>query len=128
MENAWPIILIIIAIYYLVKITKVIPSGSCFAVVTLGQFKEFRGPGLHFKWSGGETTWQKLTTGERGIYVADGVAKFHELDLPVITKEKIEIGSFVKITSFTNEGMEISLDPNQTKSYICEKCGHNNLI
>ncbi len=128
MDNAWPIILAVIACFFLFSKTKMIPSGSCYAVVALGIFKDFRGPGLHFKWSGNETNWLKLSTGDRGTFISDGLAKFQDIDIPVSNKGIIEIGSFVKITAITDSGLEVALDPNQSSVIICEKCGHFNTI
>lgn len=128
MENAWPIILPLIACFFLISKAIIIPSGSCCAIIALGNFKGFIGPGFHFKWSGSETTWLKLTTGDRGSYISNGLAKFGETDLPIYSQNDLEIGSFVLITGFRDEGIEVTLDPKQSRFMKCEKCGHENII
>ena len=128
MDNIWPIAVPIVVVIYLLLKIKLIPENSIYAVIKLGKHAGFKGPGLHFKWSGNETVWFKLTTGDRGNSVSQGIVKFQNIDLPVITKNKFQVGEFVKITGFTNEGIEVDRDQDQSRSIICEKCGHENII
>jgi hypothetical protein len=128
MESIWPIVIPIIFLYFLLRTIRLIPENSNCAVVKLGKFVELRGPGLHFKWSGNETQWIKLFTGDRGKLISNGIAKFQDIDLPIVPNNETKIGDFVRIELFSEEGIKVSKDQDQSKSFYCEKCGHENII
>lgn len=122
------IILIVILIIFLARRLRIAKESERFAVHFLGQFKEFQGPGLHIKWSGGETEWTRITADSRGKIVTDKMIRVDEIDVPYKSEEQLKIGDYVRISGFENESVLAILDKDQRDSFVCEKCGHHNIL
>ena len=54
------VFLIIVLVIFLSRRIRIANESERFAIVSVGQFKGFKGQGLHLKWSGGETEWTRL--------------------------------------------------------------------
>ena len=122
------IILIIILLIFLARRIRVANESERFAVHALGQFKEFKGPGLQFKWSGGETEWSPIKADSRGKIVTDKMLRVNNIDVPYKSEEQLKIGDYVRISGFENERVIVILDKDQRDSFVCEKCGHHNIL
>ena len=122
------IILIIILTIILARRVRVAKESERFAVHALGQFKEFKGPGLHFKWSGGETEWTQIKADSRGKIVTDKMLRVKDIDVPYKSEEQLKVGDYVRISGFENERVLAILDKDQRDSFVCEKCGHHNIL
>ncbi len=103
---------------------KTLGENERFAVITFGKYQKLIPPGLHFKISGSEVIWLKLSLGQLGSYLGDGIAEFKGMSIPVNFDEKPTHG--VKISGFKEDHVWVS--PSKTISVSCEKCGHQNEV
>ena len=122
------IILIIILIIFSLDVLESQRRVKDLQFMSSGQFKEFQGPGLHIKWSGGETEWTRITADSRGKIVTDKMIRVDEIDVPYKSEEQLKIGDYVRISGFENESVFAILDKDQRDSFVCEKCGHHNIL
>lgn len=122
------IILILILTIFLARRIRIAKENERFAVHALGQFKEFKGPGLHIKWSGSETEWTRVKADCRGKIVTDKMIRVDEIDIPYKSEEQLGIGDYIRISGFENESVLAILDKDQRDSFVCEKCGHHNIL
>ena len=74
-EILLPLIILLFGVVLFFKI-RILNENERFAVITIGRFAKLMGPGLMFKFSGGETRWVKLTLRQSGNYLGDGQAEY----------------------------------------------------
>ena len=121
----WNVVTFIVIAFILSRL-RVIPSNERRAVFILEQFKRFCGPGLMFKWPGGETKWVGLRLGQRGELLNETLADFDGYAVPVYVEGSRQIGQMVRILDFDEDKVRVIQDANQLQAYKCEKCGHEN--
>ena len=51
-----------------------------------------------------------------------------EIDIPYKSEEQLGIGDYIRISGFENESVLAILDKDQRDSFVCEKCGHHNIL
>lgn len=122
------IILIIILTIFLSRRLRIAQENERFVVHSLGQYKRVRGPGLHLKWSGAETKWTRIKADDRGKAVTDTMIRVHDVDMPYESEEQIKVGNYIRISGFHDEKIIAVLDADQRSSFVCEKCGHYNIL
>lgn len=103
---------------------KVIPQDQRFAVVVLGKFQKLVGPGVAIKYQGAITQWARLSLGQPGRYLGDGLADFQGVALPVRFDEPPKDG--VRINSFASN--EVWVEPTEVLTVRCEHCGRYNEV
>ena len=128
MNTAGSVIAIVVVTAFLASKLKIIPEGQRRAVYALGKFAGFKGPGLVFKWSGGETEWKPVAVGDRGELLDSGLAEFGETKIPVTLEGEARIGELVRIRAFDEDKVIVIRDHNQSRVFRCERCGHENRI
>jgi regulator of protease activity HflC (stomatin/prohibitin superfamily) len=128
MEFWWPLIIALGGIIYLVRSIKVIPDNQKRAAFILGRFIKFIEPGLRFKFSGRDTVWAPIAIGDRGELRDYDLGAFRDVQIPVSAEGEIRIGDMVRIRSFTNNQTIVVRDQDQSRYFVCEKCGHQNQI
>ncbi len=121
------VIIIILTIYFTRRI-RIARENEIFAIHILGQFKGLKGSGLHIKWSGAETEWTRIKADDRGKVVTDRMMRVHDIDVPYKSEEKTKVGDYLRISGFNNEQVVAILDTDQKSSFVCEKCGHQNIL
>jgi len=85
--------------YQIQKRIKVLGEGEAFASITLGQYKELiSSAGLHFKTSGKEVSWERISLGQVGVIVGEGIAKFSGINLPITSNH--DMSTVVNIKCF----------------------------
>ena len=119
-----PIAVVALATIILVTRIKVIHQNERMAVVILGRYMKLLDPGLKIKFSGPETRWIRLSLGQLGRYVGDGIAEFDGAALPIKFEKTPKQG--VKIERFDTN--DIWATPCNIIVIRCEKCGHMNEI
>jgi hypothetical protein len=87
-----------------------------------------KGPGLHIKWSGTETEWTMIKADDRGKAVTEKMIRVNEVDVPYKSEERIKIGDFLRICGFDGETVIAVSDADQRSSFVCERCGHHNIL
>ncbi|BBO86154.1 hypothetical protein DSCO28_67200 [Desulfosarcina ovata subsp. sediminis] len=122
------IILVIIFTIFLSRRLRIAQENERFVVHALGQYKGLRGPGLHLKWSGSETKWTRIKADDRGKSVTETMIRVHDIDIPYESEEPIKVGNYIRISGFNGEKIIAVLDSDQTNSFVCEKCGHHNIL
>jgi regulator of protease activity HflC (stomatin/prohibitin superfamily) len=122
------IILIIIFSIFLLRRLRIAQENERFVVHALGQFKGVRGPGLYLKWSGAETKWTRIKADDRGKAITDTMIRIHDVDMPYESSVQIKVGNYIRISGFHGEKIVVTLDADQRSSFVCEKCGHNNIL
>ena len=119
------ILIFIFVVYILVRTIKVASHQERFAVIRLGQFKGFKGPGLHLRFFG---HWTRLRLGDRGELVSPEIGRFHGKAIPLLVDSNVRIGSMIRITDFEENRVVGTLDPEERRTFTCKKCGHENII
>lgn len=120
----WEILIIIFLVFLLSSAIKIASENERFAAFTLGRFKGLKGPGLVLKIPGSESKWTKIAVGDRGELVAPEVGSFKKIQIPVRADGQIKVGSIVRIIGFESNLVQVMGDPDQRRTVICEKCGH----
>jgi hypothetical protein len=120
-------VIIVFMIFVLMRL-KIIKENERFAIHILGQFKGLKGPGLLIKFAGKEAKWTLIKADDRGKVVTDNMFRIKEKDIPFKSADKVRPGSFVRISGFENEHVIVVKDMDQRNTFICEKCGHQNII
>jgi hypothetical protein len=122
------VIITLIIVIILARSIKAAADQERFAVIAIGQFKKLKGPGVLFKFFGREVEWVKLRLGDRGELVSPEFGRFQDKDIPVIVDSGTKVGSLIKIIGFDEDKIVAHLDLEQRRAFICEKCGHENVI
>lgn len=122
------IIVFFLLVGVLYRAIKIIPEGSRMATFDLVDFKQLIGPGITFINPFGAGLYQIISVGDRAQLSDSEHVKIKTLQIPCQTEGKIEPGQMVRISGFSANTVLTVLDPDQTKTFICEKCGHENKI
>ena len=125
------VLMIILTIIFAVIISKirVAQEYQRFAVFNnIGQYEGLKGPGLFWKWSGNGIKWFRVAVGDKGELIGFNVAKFEDTNIPTICDGKTPIGSVIRVVSFADDKVQVVLEPNQERTAICEKCGHEMVV
>lgn len=120
-------VVLLIVIFFLASGLKIVSEQERFAVFKLGRFFGFRGPGPVFRWIHVEK-WVKIKPGDRGELMDNGLAKFHDVDLPVQVDGKGSIGQIVRVKGFKGDQLWVTPDSSQGRTVVCQKCGHVNQV
>ena len=121
------VLFLIIAVLLIARI-KLVKEQERFAVIMLGTFRGFKGPGLLYKLSGREVQWIRVSSGDRGEMVSPGVVRVNGADVPCATGSDLGPGTFVRVSGFDPAGINVVNDSDQRRAFVCEKCGHENRI
>ena len=122
------IVLVAIVTIFLVRRIRIAQEGERFAVHALGKFVCLKGSGLHIKFSGSESVWTRIKADDRGKIVTDKLMRVHDVDIPYKSDQELKLGSFARISGFENERVLSVLDTDQRTAFVCEKCGHHNML
>ena len=125
--NLLSLFVLILVIFIIFKL-KVIPGNERCAEFVLGQFRQIRGPGIIFKWSGSEVVWERIAIDHRGELMNRELAQFDAVNVPVKVEGSAHVGDIVRITEFKDDQVWVMKDMNQSRYYVCEKCGHKNAV
>ncbi len=129
LENPFTWLAVIVLITVLTaKGVRIASENQRFAVHNLGKFIKFRGPGVLFKFTSNESKWTRITAGDRGKAITSNMCRVNNADVPISSDDKVRIGDYVRIAGFTDSVALVALDQDQRRSYICEKCGHENTL
>jgi len=128
MNTVLIISLVLLALIFIVSRIKLAQDQERFCIFILGKYKGLKGPGIFYKFSGGEVKWVRLRLGDKGHLLSKNIARFQNNDIPIISHSKIEIGSNIQITGFENDKIIINQSLDQGKTIKCEKCGHKMVI
>ena len=115
---------IFIIFVFLASVIKIASKNQRFALFNIGNFVEFKGPGLLFKWPWSAIFWERLTVGDHGELISNELAKFKDIEIPIKCEGEVSIGSRIRITDFSEKHALVKKDPDLKRSIICEKCGH----
>ena len=122
------IVIVAIITIFLARRIKIAQEGERFSVHVLGRFKCFKDSGLHIKISGSESVWTRIKADDRGKIVTNNLMRVHDVEIPYKSDQEIKLGAFARISGFENERAFVVLDTDQRTSFVCEKCGHNNIL
>jgi regulator of protease activity HflC (stomatin/prohibitin superfamily) len=122
-------LLLLLGFFWITRAVRVASDHERFAVITVGRFKELKGPGILMKLDGRATEWVRIKLGDRGKLLAPGVARFGEREIPVSAEGAVEAQRFVRVQGFEGEGAEsrpvVALDADQRETIRCPRCGHD---
>ncbi len=121
------LVFLLIVAFVLASGLKIASEHERFAVFRLGRFFGFRGPGLAYKLMYIEK-WVKIKPGDRGELMDNGLAKIHEVDVPVQVDGKASIGQVIRVKGFQGDQLWVTPDSFQGRTVVCQKCGHVNQI
>jgi len=68
-----------------------------------------------FKWPWSSVTWARIGIGDQGEFLKDGLGNFNGLEIPIETFKKIEKGSKIRISGFTENKVQVVPDPDQVQ-------------
>jgi regulator of protease activity HflC (stomatin/prohibitin superfamily) len=118
----WIFILILVA-----RSIKIASETQRFIIYRLGRFFGLKGPGLVFIIPGVDKC-VRISVGDRGELLAQGLARVKGADIPVRVEGRAEIGKMVRIQSFAEKDTVVVADSVQTQEFLCEKCGPINRV
>jgi hypothetical protein len=107
------ITILVLLLMAFVLITRIAPAHQRYAWFDIGKYQGLKGPGLVFKWPWSSVSWTRLGIGDQGEFVEDGPGKFNGLEIPIETFNKIEQGSKVRISGFTESKVQVVPDPDK---------------
>lgn len=119
-----PMLVAVAAAVLLLFHIRIVPDGERLVVQRLGRFHGLRGPGLVFKLF--IESVEPLAMGARGEALGTGSARFGAVEAPVRAQDGVGHGSIVRVVGFDEDRVEVALDTDQTRSFVCQKCGHQN--
>ena len=119
---------LVLVVWFLANKMRILGTHERFAVFRMGEFERFIGPGLLFRYGGHATEWVRIGAGDRGLLVHGGLAKFGDRHIPSTLQGDGRPGAAVRVVEFTTDAAVVALDADQTPSYVCEKCGHENRL
>lgn len=128
LDNIGLWVLLLIIVVFLIARIKLVKDQERFAVVTLGKFSGLKGPGLLYKFSGREVQWVRVSSGNRGEVVSPGVVRVNGADVPITSGNDLSPGTFVRVSGFGHDRMDVVADSDQRRAFVCEKCGHENRL
>ena len=116
-----------ILIFAVSMMIRIVDENSRIAQYKLGRYIGLFGPGLilvplHF------CKAVTITVNDRGILNTDGTCRLGTFDYPAIPEGRISAGDYIKVTGFEDQSIRVALDSDQSRTVICEKCGHENRI
>jgi hypothetical protein len=69
----------------------------------------------------------RLGAGTRGELVGPGIGYFNKVQVPVEIDTGVRVGSVIRIIGFNVDSVLATLDSDQRKTVVCEKCGNGML-
>ncbi len=100
------IIVVFLLLYVVLMVQKsvhIAAETERFAVVTLGRFNGYRGPGPIMIWPF-VTQAFRLKIGDTGTLISSECASFGKVELPVTGLSSIKVGATIEITGFDDDG------------------------
>jgi hypothetical protein len=101
------VFLLLYVVFMLQKSVHIAAETERFAVITLGRFDGYRGPGLIMFWPF-VTRAFRLKIGDTGTLISREFASFGKVEVPVTGLSSINVGSSIEITGFDDDGLRIS--------------------
>lgn len=121
------ILLVVLLLMLAGSSIKIARESERFILYRLGRFFGLKGPGLIFIIPGIDKC-TKVNVGDRGEFLAQGMARIGNVDVPVTVMGRVEVGKTVRIQSFMERDAIVVADSDQTREFVCQKCGHVNRI
>ena len=109
----WLITVLILLLVSFVLITRITSLHQRYAWFNIGKYQGLKGPGLVFKWPWSSVSWTRIAIGDKGQFVEDGLGKFNGLEIPIETFKKIEKGTKIRISGFSNNKVQVVPDPDE---------------
>lgn len=106
---------------------KIASESQRFIIYRLGRFIGLKGPGLLLIIPGVDRC-TKISVGDRGELLGQGLARVNGADIPVRVEGRPEMGKMVRIQSFTEKDAVVAVDSAQIQEFVCEKCGYVNRV
>ena len=97
------VFLLLYVVFMLQKSLHIAAETERFAVITLGRFDGYRGPGLVVIWPI-VTQAIRLKIGDTGTLISPEFASFAKVEIPVTGLGSINVGSSIEITGFDADG------------------------
>ena len=116
------LVLVLVVMLILVQSIKIAGESERFAVLTLGRFHAYSGPGLIVIIPYTQRAF-RLRVGDVGELVSSEFARFGELDIPVKNVGSLRPGQAVKIDGFDGVEPQLAASAVPVKT-MCPNCGH----
>ena len=117
----WVIVLVFV-LYMYVSMFRIVGEYERLAVFFHGRFQQFKGPGIVVSLPTHQQSY-RVPIGTQGVLMANDVARFDGVDLPVRRKEDLSLGAKVQITGFDEYAAVVELATSVSK-HRCPECGH----
>ena len=117
--------LILILIILAILAIKKVPETQRLEVYRRGESIGLRGPGIVVMIPGIDKG-ERISVGDRGELVAPSVAMINGIRVRVRIDGTVRIGQPVRVKGFVADKVFVSLDQDQVRTFVCEKCGHVN--
>ena len=101
------VFLLLYIVFMLQKSLHVAAETERFAVITLGRFTGYRGPGTIMIWPF-VTQAFRLRIGDTGTLISPEFASFGKVEVPVTGLSSISVGSTIEITGFDDDGPQFT--------------------
>ena len=116
-------VFLVLVIMFLLASLKVASEYQRIAVFRLGRYFGTKGPGLILIIPIIDKCYT-FSIGDHGQLISDNTGKFKEAEVPVEYNTKIYTGSQIKVSGFSDNKIQVTLDEDQGRRIRCEKCGH----
>ena len=118
---AWFVVLLIFY-YQLKSMLHTVGEYERLAVFFHGHFQQFKGPGLVVSLPFHQVSY-RVPIGVQGVLMANNIARFDGIDLPVRHAGGFSLGTRIQITGF-DERTAIVEEATNVSMRRCPECGH----
>lgn len=119
------LILIAILVVYLAMAFRIANESERFAVFALGRFVSLKGPGLVLRLPGSGYDFHRVALGAEGEVQSSELVMIGSHAVPFASKKSVRLGTRVRVSGFDSARVEV--EPLQ-QVFVCEKCGHKNVL
>ena len=116
-----------IPMLFLISGVRRVNEDERMVVHRLGRFMGLKEPGIRMVVPTVDET-VKLALGARGEALDGERARFGTTEAPIRSTDALRPGSIVRVVGFGADHAEVVLDDDQTRSFVCAKCGHHTLL
>ncbi len=85
---------------------RVVPEQQRIAVFRLGRYRGLRGPGMVMVVPFMDRDC-KISIGDQGELMPDGMGKFREFQVPVITHTRVAAGASIRVAGFAKDAIQV---------------------
>lgn len=99
-------IFIVLVMVFLAFSARIVTQQQRIALVRLGRYMGLKGPGVILVVPYMDRA-SKITIGDQGVLMENGMGKFQEFKIPVVFTSSIPTGASIKVVGFAKERLQV---------------------